>query len=428
VGRSASASKLELCAYTLRLAVEVSVSKLRAKTVKALIDHLTGAIFLSDGSYCEPLSVDYSKALHTLLSHPAHVEHLSKADWSSLSDFCLAGIENHQDLDPVKSFTGSNGRTTVVASRQSGLDGSSKSNNSSFIGRDKAHGHGKKVLEQLLLVLSTLVSASNAPLSENAQSILIGLTRVLRSQSMKDEARQASLSTVNRILARATVSCISATKDAMDDLLLIINVTWSTKQMSLRDELIIMWIHCRGFVQSILQEDSNFSCKDRLENLLDTLKIEYGSRGEKDRLQLDNVHLQVKTTSLNSAYPLQIKHMVLSRGNTRKEEHWMVPSMISDIISLLGSSKASSINEEDREGESEQPKRRKLNNHLRDLQRDLRQPSISSRISGLQVLAFLLSRNDIEPIEIQQSIESLIPYVSDTDPKISSWAMIALAR
>ena len=428
LGKATSASKLEICASTVRQAVEVGVSKLKAKTVKALIDHLTGSIFLSDGSYCEPLSLNYCKALRALLGHPAHVEHLSKADWSSLSDFLLTSIENHRDLRLPESFAGISGQTAIVVGRQTGLNGSLKSNESSFIGRGKASGYGKQQLEQLLLVLGAIVSASNAPLGENAQAILMGLTRALPNIIINDEARQAAFFTINQVFARSAINCISASKAVMADLLVALNIYWSTKQMSLRDELIIMWIHCSSFIQSILQEDVKSPCRDGLENLLDTLKKDYGSRDERDQLHMENIQLGVETMGVRSIYPLQIKHMAFSYGATRKEEHWMVPSMISHIISLLDSTTSQNFNGLDNSNKIEQPKRRKINSHFQDTQGDLRMPLTPSRISGLQVLTFFLCENSLEAIEIQHSIESLVPYVSDADAKVSSWAMLALAR
>jgi ataxia telangiectasia mutated family protein len=81
--KSAAANRLSSCASVLRLATEVGIASVRLKTVKALLDHFIETISLPGGALCEPLALEYPKAMRVVLAYPPHVAHLPKAEWDS---------------------------------------------------------------------------------------------------------------------------------------------------------------------------------------------------------------------------------------------------------------------------------------------------------------------------------------------------------
>ena len=65
---SASASRLSSCSSTVRLLVELSLSKLKVKVIRSLIEHILDHIQDAEGEYCEPIALDYTKCLSLILS------------------------------------------------------------------------------------------------------------------------------------------------------------------------------------------------------------------------------------------------------------------------------------------------------------------------------------------------------------------------
>ncbi|PNH42528.1 hypothetical protein VD0004_g4798 [Verticillium dahliae] len=77
---ASAATRLSKCAEALRLALNHGASKLKRKTVLAVIDHITQTLPGPDNNsheMVEPLLQNYIKAIVALLSHQANVEHLA---------------------------------------------------------------------------------------------------------------------------------------------------------------------------------------------------------------------------------------------------------------------------------------------------------------------------------------------------------------
>ncbi|KAG7116855.1 Serine/threonine-protein kinase TEL1 like [Verticillium longisporum] len=85
---ASAATRLSKCAEALRLALNHGASKLKRKTVLAVIDHITQTLPGPDNNsheMVEPLLQNYIKAIVALLSHQANVEHLATFEGNVLS-------------------------------------------------------------------------------------------------------------------------------------------------------------------------------------------------------------------------------------------------------------------------------------------------------------------------------------------------------
>ncbi|KAF9877328.1 hypothetical protein CkaCkLH20_05028 [Colletotrichum karsti] len=94
---AAAGSRLSKCAEALRLAANHGASKLKRKTILAVIDHITQTLPGPD-EYLEPLLKDYVKSLIALLSHQSNGEHLATLGaegWLACVDFCTEAISRY---------------------------------------------------------------------------------------------------------------------------------------------------------------------------------------------------------------------------------------------------------------------------------------------------------------------------------------------
>jgi hypothetical protein len=80
---AAAINRLQVAAGKVRWLIEVSHSYLSLKPVNAIFSHLTQSI-IHDGAFVKHISMDYIKALKTLLNFPAHLESLDAYSWRSL--------------------------------------------------------------------------------------------------------------------------------------------------------------------------------------------------------------------------------------------------------------------------------------------------------------------------------------------------------
>jgi ataxia telangiectasia mutated family protein len=90
-----AAARLEKCAEALRRAVRHGATKIKRKTAKAIIDHITQVLLGPEDTFIAPLLKDYVKTLVTFLSFPANVEHLtavSSESWDTCVDFCVDAL------------------------------------------------------------------------------------------------------------------------------------------------------------------------------------------------------------------------------------------------------------------------------------------------------------------------------------------------
>ncbi|KIN04968.1 hypothetical protein OIDMADRAFT_39415 [Oidiodendron maius Zn] len=162
------------------MVVKAGASKLKPKTVEAVVDHITQTLPKVDGDYCEPLTQDYLKALSAVFKPKANVERLKAATWSQVVDFCIRGISQFSD--------DGNGEPFGLALRSPGVESShpSRSVSKSTNGNGRSHGKAgivsRQNVEELLYTLLSLVSAPNAPILQSSEEITTAVLQFLHSQ------------------------------------------------------------------------------------------------------------------------------------------------------------------------------------------------------------------------------------------------------
>lgn len=426
--RSNSTRLLSSCASALRLAVRLRVRKLRTKTLTALLDHIVQTLPVADEGYCEPLSLDYVKSLSTILKYQPHVEHLPREDWKTIVDLCTEGIQQFIDSVENGTYVPSNVHS-FARTLDASIPSTSRSGTQEPRNRNLRRGPSKAVVDELALCLRQLTHASNAPILDRSEPILSALTRHLQFVKGGGRAHQDVLATVNSVLSTTSLESVSVTQQAIRDLVPIISDLWVTKQ-ALKDEMLITLTLCKANITKLVQSPGEESFKSNLEMLLEAMHGEYSKRLERDQLQIGDLVLRPRNTSVEKLTPLNATAFHLRTGNIRseKESHWMVLSLIASLTTSLDADRAKRRSTLNEDSDETHHKRQRLPHHLHEYLRQLLHPHLSTRLSALQAVTFAVQNGPLEVADIQLVMDSLTTCVSDANGQISSWAMLGAAR
>ncbi|GAB7347204.1 hypothetical protein MBLNU459_g3311t2 [Dothideomycetes sp. NU459] len=304
--RSASATRLTSCASTLRLAVDVGLRKIRARTVAALLDHILDTLLDANGECCEPLALDYVRCLSALLSYEPHVEHLKKSQWEEVTAFCLARIQSANSQAAVNALVGTD-RAASSSSRLSVRLSHTLSRSSQAA---KTAGLlPKQVLDEFVTSLKHLTSAPFAPLLEKSKAILSAVLDSFRASSSMTQSQVNALVILNNTLQQVRTEDIGLTDTVTRDCIQVARQLWSSKLVSIKDEVLVLLVMLHPYIkkQSQTFEDPLFA--GELESLVETLRTEYARRDVKDQLQLDDLALQLSPDHNNDHLSLQTWHV-----------------------------------------------------------------------------------------------------------------------
>ena len=415
---TSSNSRLSICASVLRIAVEALLHNLRTRSVRAIIEHVTETISVTREGPWEPLSLDYTKCLTSLLRYSPHTEHLGSAEWDKLIDFCLA----------IMKFQGNEG--SQVSSRslyRDAIDDTVEASDSHStpsrttpapVSREKSAGD-KSVIGEAVECIQLLTASSNAHLQASAGKILNGLVDFVNSQStMVGNLHQLAFSSINTVVGKVLFDQSQLAQSTLLGLVPIIRRLWTSKLQSLKDELLVCVMLCIVVLNQAAQNDPLESLGCLTAGLASSLYSEYVKRPEKELLQIDEtVFWKTSESKYQTIYGPRL-------GYSRSESSWTIIWAIgmllklSDSITLRISSQGPA---------NELPhKRQRFNSEIGDVLRDATAATGSRRISSLQLVPFL--ENQINPEEKEAMVLRLLPHILDDDPAVSSWTMIALAR
>ncbi|KAI8211796.1 Serine/threonine-protein kinase TEL1 [Colletotrichum sp. SAR 10_76] len=185
---AAAGSRLSKCAEALRLAVAHGASKLKRKTLIAVIDHITQTLPGpgEDADFVEPLLKDYVRSLAALLGHQPNSEHLAILDadgWLACVDFCIDTVSRYlenADRDSVSRASPAPGTASMGFS-------TGRSTNPSQRVTGQIH---RGTVQDLLHCIYLLVIPPNAPLWRRTKDLSKTLIQILHTD---DLSRASSL-------------------------------------------------------------------------------------------------------------------------------------------------------------------------------------------------------------------------------------------
>jgi len=434
-------TRLESCASTLRAVVEVGVTKLRNKTVRALIDHILQTLPISDG-YCGPLSVDYLKVLRIVFQYQPHVEHLREykknadseyQEWSEIVEFCVDAINYYAGhTDSGNSDTPLSTGRSLLQIPTTSADFSTKSVVVDSMPKSPRLGRSLVQLEELVSCIRYLTNVTNAPVPKKATVVLNALVKFLQTTRSVGRAHHHAISAINSVLTRIIPHSIEAAQQAVLQILPLIKDLWLSKSATFRDEMLASLVLARSHVMNVLGM-SDVGMSDHLENvdgLLDVLVLDYARRSEREQLALDDLSLKAQTTHQAKSIPLQNIGFRLRSGNLKGEASWTLVELISFYASALDGLKKHQSNamDPDVDLEATSVKRMRLSSRFEDFLQQTIYSSGSSKLSSLQILTFMVRFTKLDVTQIENILDRLMPLLTSERGSVSSWALLFITK
>lgn len=439
--KTTSATRLQTCGSVLRAAVELGVGNIKFKTVRAVYKHIIELLPSSEG-LCEPISVDYLKALRVLFQHAPHTEHLLPEEWATLAEFCCTNAwsqlglpdasdddedDSPEDTDMVLEDRGSRRRGPVlarensVASRRSAAAGGSQQCSSRLTHES----------EELLLCLRYLLAAPNAPILPNVQIVSDTLLGFLRSQSTYTRAHQHVFSSLNLVLNVVTANDIVLMDKVSDEIVPIISRIWDTKTPGLKDEMIVSLIYCHPHIRARLRRADGEALRRSVEDLFERLCAEYIARSDREILHLDDVAFPSPTDMPDRTVPQSLRSMALrpNAQNPRSEEVWAIPGLIARLVEMLDASP--DLDEsapEHIEAAGARFFRQRMYSRFAEVMRFVRSSNSSRKLLALQVISFLADLRGIDEAQFPSIMQDILKASSDDNPAITAWSLASFGR
>ncbi|KAK4668469.1 Serine/threonine-protein kinase tel1 [Podospora pseudoanserina] len=412
-------ARLEKCAEVLRLAVRHGASRIKRKTARAIIDHITQVLQGPDDTYIAPLLKDYAKALCTFLQNSANVENLSAfsgESWDTCVDFCVEALSRYLEVGGNDSGSRASPAPTLRASS---------------VGLSSQGGNqiGSQVALDFLSCLNYLVAAPNAPVLRRAGEISRIILQILQLRQMKiGELHKVAFSALNRIFTRTQTDDIALSKRLVMTLTPLLSHWWQPRALSrdamlnsIRDEMLKTIYASHLYLESILRESTDESFLQDVEELMDALWSDYSRREERARLQLDDITFtgmllpsDHPTTGVFSLRPY----------NTGGEQNWALLENLATLEAIYARSSNKPFSQQ--EPENDQPrKRRQMVNTSNRLHQKLNSRDPAVQLTALQLVPFLSRQKLLTIEEATEAITDLSKCVTAKQGVVASWAMIA---
>lgn len=428
-----AALRLSACAGVVRMAVKMGVRKLRPKTIKALVEHITQTLPMSNKGYCEPLLTDYFKSLRTVLEYQPHSEHLYGEKWLRVVEFCNETLHDLNAASSEKSTNQLNG-SSIVTSFRSRHGRSSTPETVADYGR-KASNRGsqraaqtslRSIAEDLVLCIKNLVSASNAPFFDQAGVTLKNLCDLLATLSSPGLELQAVFESINSIVTRIMTDDISLMMQTMRTLLPNIRRLWEIKSPKLKDHMLISLLYGEVYFSRLVSIDETGDCAIDLSRLLQVFRQEYSKRSEREQLQLED--LDLPDHPFCSERPSSLKAFELRSAASRAEQPWTLLYISASIILILSADDSARGNPVEAFNDENPAKRRKLDKPINEILADAKSTDLQRKLFALQVLTFIFDRIVVDVESLNHYLEPLLQCLSDDNANIVSWALLVLTR
>ncbi|KAK3076980.1 hypothetical protein LTS18_011503, partial [Coniosporium uncinatum] len=217
------------------------------------------------------------------------------------------------------------------------------------------------------------------------------------------------------------------TQRAVGELITVIKEAWSTKQSSLRDEMLRTLILSKAHIAAMLQQPGAASFREDMESLVEILRLDYSRRPEREQLQIDDLIMRPMTATDRKLYPMNSANVTLRMANNRSESQWSVVSLLAFFSVKLDSSPISDDAQHPNQDVDGPRKRSRIARTLDEHLAQLSHPSPAAKLCALQTLALYDQTAGPVDADIQKILDHLTSVLSDPLAALSSWAMIALS-
>ncbi|CAK1361774.1 unnamed protein product [Cercospora beticola] len=428
--RTSATNRLSDIAGGLRQSVEAGIRVLQLKTIRAVLDHVTGCLFLTNGSLCEPLALDYAKTLRAVLSYQPHVEQMKAEHWDKLARFCSSVISQAQQEvsdDDTSSMGGGTGYGLSHLSSRSTIRDS--------VGSQSKRSIIKPIAEEMVGCLRLLTAAPNAPRLSSGIDHLWTIINALKTCTLsRERAHLDAFGAINNILSWTRTECIRATQKATSQLLRLVKQFWSTKSPAL-GQMLTTVLFLRPYISHAMQGEERVTMLPELTRLLHSLETEYSIRHDRNGLLLEDLRLEINSGPLRKG---QVATALFSLRPTgaRAELNWVLVNILAflrrSLIDAEQHKTPNAGNEADRDEDEDEidlrPKKRlRLTDPLSSLVETTSRGTTQERICALQTMAFLAQQLRFSSQQLHKIVDSLLINCSEDNTSICSWAFLAAA-
>ncbi|KFY39903.1 hypothetical protein V494_03772 [Pseudogymnoascus sp. VKM F-4513 (FW-928)] len=439
--RTKAEKTLSSCSEALRITIKAGAEKLKPRTVRAVIEHVTQLLPVGSGEYCLAFSQQYLKVLNILLGHEAHVELLDQDDWLATVEFCLEGIEQYENNTRAASIPHGNSITIPLSTASSVYTSRSRSSAKSLPGEAHLSSIKKRNSEELMECLLSLVSAPNAAVSERTEHILKAIVHFLNSQgNVVNFFHQVAFAALNAVLSVTSADEISLAESVACSVVPCISRLWSSKTAAndemlntAKDEMAITILLLRLHLQKLAFDplDDDY-LGSMLKDLRDSLANDYEKRAERDQLQLDDLDFSIGLSENQLSGSLSCGYLRLRQQAPRAERKWAVVQVLAILDNLLHgsplkSSPVATDDDESVEGASHPRKRRRITKRFDALADEMRLGDSALQLVALQTLLFALPPSQVSQDALVDILSTLASLVLDRNINISCWAMLCLS-
>lgn len=421
--------RLSKCAKAIRAAANRGASRIKQKTLLAVVDHITQVLPGPQDGFVRPLLKDYVKALTELLSRSANAEFFSRKDgrlWHICVDFFLDVISNR--IPQNGAFDPS------LISRNSPAPGTPRStlrsNSGSLLSQKPPELTDGEPARDALEGLYCLVSASNAHFLGRYQDIASTALRVLRLHNLSLGSLQTmSFAIINCLISATQLDDPNHTGGLVRDLLPLMTHWWRADKVSqddtirsLRNEILRTMLLTQSHIEQLAAKKWEEPVRDDIQYLLEPLWQEYSKRSQNYQLQLSDVTFS--TVSLPKDY-LHIGIFGLRPFNMDGESPWAMVQCLASLEGVLLRPKPRALLSDS----IEQPrKRRRVDRPQNRLRTRLKDSHVEIIRTALQIIPFVLASGALGIEETQELLSDLVPLTTHKDTSIASWAIVACSR
>ncbi|KAK4151510.1 hypothetical protein C8A00DRAFT_17083 [Chaetomidium leptoderma] len=417
-------ARLERCAEALRTAIRHGATKIKRKTSKAIIDHITQVLPGPGDSFVIPLLGGYVKALATFLDFSANVENLAAhapESWDTCVNFCVETLSRHFE-------TGD--RDSGSLSRASPAPGSALTTRSGSIAASQGAGQiGSQIALEFLTCLNLLVAAPNAPVPRKADKVSNVVLQILQLRQTKiGELQKLAFSTFNIVFQRIQADDVALSKRLVRNLVPHVSHWWQPRALSrdamlnsVRDEMLKTIYGTHLYVESLLRESADESFVQDVEDLLESLWSDYSKREDRARLQLDDVTFT--GMRLPADHP-STAVFSLRPYNQAGEQNWAFLESLAILEAAY--SRYSQREHSQQHPDHDQPrKRRRMAGSSSRIHQKTKSLDPAVRLSALQLLPFLAKQKSPSLEDTVAVMADLSKSVTAKQGAVACWAMIA---
>ncbi|TVY45704.1 Serine/threonine-protein kinase [Lachnellula occidentalis] len=427
-------ARLTACADAVRIVVKAGASKIKLKTIEAIVDHITQTLPTADDEYCQPLAQHYLKALSILFEHTPNAERLKNSAWYEVIDFCVQGIDQYL-----------NGHHRAPSSSARSFPGTHLSGSTAKSGTPNGHSQirsssmSRQNVEDLLQTVCLLVSPSSAPIAERFHEVMEIAVRFLQTQGNSvSQVHQLAFSIVNAVLSYTCTNQISFSQSVAQDIVPVILRFWQGKTIakdemlnSVRDEMLMFIFAVHPHLERSLMDEESHETLTILEDLSDAIKADYTRRSDRDQLQLDDLEMVDLGAVTRSTSPFSLHVFRLKPHNVRAERNWgnlQAIGILERLVSLGHQKSSLAGKSEDQDNDQHPRKRQRIVQSSDRIFFSLKSENEKSRVSILQALPFILHDYQLSAAVLEEFLDELRSCAADKRGNVASWALLAIAR